>query len=143
MKYSAIIPFFALAIFASIGCDSGNSKAGETNDDATTTVTNIDAITASQLLSSKPEMVVLDVRTPQEFATGHIPAKVVNIDFKDAEFKTKVAELDRETPYLVHCQGGGRSTSSLDALKELGFKHIYHLDGGLSAWQDAGEAVEK
>ena len=143
MKYSAIIPLFAFAVIASIGCDSSKPKLDEANDNVNAAVNHVDAIAASQLLSSKPEMVVLDVRTPEEYAAGHIPGKVVNVDFKAADFKTKAAELDRETPYLVHCQGGGRSTSSLAILEELGFKHLYHLDGGLSAWQEAGEAVEQ
>ncbi len=143
MKYSAIAALFAFAIFASIGCDSKSPKLDEANDNVNAAVNHVDAIAASQLLSSKPDLVVLDVRTPEEYAAGHIPGKVVNVDFKAADFKTKAAELDRETPYLVHCQGGGRSTSSLAILEELGFKNLYHLDGGLSAWQEAGEAVEK
>lgn len=143
MKYSAILPLFAFAVFASIGCNSETTKLDEANDNKNEAVRHVDAIAASQLLSSQPELVVLDVRTPEEYAVGHMPGKVVNVDFQGADFETKVAELDRETPYLVHCQGGGRSTSSLTALKELGFKSLYHLDGGLSAWQESGEAVEK
>ncbi len=143
MKYSAIIPVIAIALLASIGCDSSKPELDEAHDNVNEAVNHVDAIAASQLLSSKPELVVLDVRTPEEYAAGHIPGKGVNLDFKAADFKTKAAGLDRETPYLVHCQSGGRSTSSLAVLQELGFKQLYHLDGGMSAWQEAGEAVEQ
>ncbi len=145
MKIASLLPaavVFALALIAfSVGC-SKESDSPETAS-TTSTVTHVDAIAASQLLSSHPETVVLDVRTPEEFAAGHIAGKVVNVDFKAENFREEVAKLDRATPYLVHCQGGGRSTSTLAILNELGFEKVSHLDGGLSAWTESGETLVK
>jgi rhodanese-related sulfurtransferase len=88
------------------------------------------------------KITVLDVRTPAEFAEGHI-ADAKNMDFKGAEFEKSLGQLDKTKPYLVHCAGGHRSASSLDVFKKLGFKSIIHLDGGLSAWTKEGNPVVK
>ena len=136
-------PITAIAIATLSANCQPKSESPEIVISTAAAVTNVDAITASQLLTKDASMVVLAVRTPQEFAEGHLPGKVVNVDFKAANFKTAAAELDRDTAYLVHCKGGGRSTSSLEVLKELGFTKIYHLDGGISAWMASGEIVEK
>lgn len=85
---------------------------------------------------------VLDVRTADEYKDGHIKG-AKNVDFTENNFESEVAKLDKSKPWLVHCQGGGRSTKSLPALEKLGFQHVYHLDGGFKGWKDAGKPVEK
>lgn len=141
MKLSSLITAITIATL-SISC-MPESKTPEIAASSVAAVTHVDAIAASQLLAKDAAIVVLDVRTAQEYAAGHLPGKVINVDFKAAEFKTAAAELDRDTGYLVHCKGGGRSAASLEVLKDLGFTKIYHLDGGISAWMAAGEIVEK
>lgn len=88
----------------------------------------------------KQPLAVLDVRTAEEYAKGHI-AGAKNVDFHDPAFKDMVAKLDKSQPYLVHCASGGRSAKSRDLMKALGFKTIFHLDGGLTAWEKAGGPV--
>ncbi|MGE3311790.1 MAG: rhodanese-like domain-containing protein [Limisphaerales bacterium] len=107
-----------------------------------TIVQNVDAAGARQLLDTRKDVVVLDVRTPEEFAGGHI-AGARNLDFNAPEFRDQLSQLDRGTTYLVHCAAGGRSTRSLARFKDLGFKSVVHLDGGLNGWVQAGQAVEK
>jgi phage shock protein E len=85
---------------------------------------------------------ILDVRTADEFKEGRI-AGAKNIDFTENDFEQKAAELDKTKPWLVHCGSGRRSTASLEVLQKLGFKQIYHLDGGMKAWKAAGKPVEK
>lgn len=99
-------------------------------------VTHVDAQQASQLMAARPELVVLDVRTPGEFAQGHIEG-AINIDFKNADFATRLAELDAGQDYLIHCRSGGRSTKSLTVFKTVGFSHIIHMDGGMIGWNKA------
>lgn len=84
--------------------------------------------------------IVLDVRTGAEFSEGHLKG-AKNIDFRDDSFRESVSKLDRKKPYLVHCRSGGRSGASLKIFKELGFEHIYHLDGGMLGWEKAGLPV--
>jgi rhodanese-related sulfurtransferase len=100
-------------------------------------VVNLDAARAAKLLEENPGVVVLDVRTPEEFATGHL-ANAKNLDFKAGDFRDKLAALDRDADYLVHCAVGGRSSQTRDQMVELGFRHINHLEGGIEAWKAAG-----
>jgi len=103
---------------------------------------HVDAAGAGKLLSAEREVIVLDVRTPREFAGGHI-AGATNVDFNANSFSSVVGKLDRDRTYLVHCAAGGRSTKALDVLKKLGFRSVVHLDGGFSAWEAAGQPVKK
>ena len=88
------------------------------------------------------EIVVLDIRTPEEYGTGHIP-KSVNINFKSDSFADELKKLDPNKTYLVHCRSGGRSTSSLKVFSNLKFHHIIHLDGGMMDWGKEQLPVEK
>ena len=136
-----LLVFSILSTVAFASCSDSADHA--TTETAPAAVTHVDAIGASQLLSSNPDIVVLDVRTPAEHAEGHLPGTVINVDFKAENFREEAAKLDRDTAYLVHCRSGGRSTSSLEILKELGFKKLHHLDGGVMAWTESGETLEK
>ena len=102
---------------------------------------HVDGKGATAMVQEK-KVTVLDVRSPEEYAEGHID-QAVNLDFLDDSFESKVAKLDKAKPYLVHCAGGGRSTNSLEVFKKLGFTNITHLDGGLKAYTKAGGAVTK
>lgn len=113
----------------------------KTNAPTITVVTHVDAKTAAKLVA-EGKLVVLDVRTAEEFAEGHI-AGATNLNFMAKDFAAQVGKLDREKTYLLHCASGGRSTRCLPQLKQLGFKQIIHLDGGFSAWEDAGNPVAK
>ena len=93
-------------------------------------------------LRSQAGVVVLDVRTEDEFDAGHIPG-AVNIDFLDAGFADQVAKLDRQVTYLVHCAVGKRSLSACEKLAPLHFSKLYNLEGGLSAWKKAGNKPAK
>jgi rhodanese-related sulfurtransferase len=105
------------------------------------TVRHVDANGAEKLIV-EGRILVLDVRTPQEYEEGHIKnARLV--DFQSPDFATKLGELNRDQTVLVHCAVGGRSAKSLATLEKLGFKDVVHLDGGFKAWVKAGKPVEK
>lgn len=87
--------------------------------------------------------VVLDVRTPKEFAAGHVPG-AVHIDWYAADFDQKVGELDKGKTYLVHCAAGGRSAKACEKMTgKLGFAACYNLEGGFKAWERTGKPVQK
>jgi len=81
--------------------------------------------------------VILDVRTPGEFAAGHIE-NAVNIDFNSATFDTDVGALDKSDTYLVHCAAGSRSAMATDDMVAMGFTDVYDMVDGFSAWVAAG-----
>ena len=85
---------------------------------------------------------LVDVRTPQEFANGHLE-NAKNVNFNDAEFKQKIALLDKSKPIAVYCGVGGRSGKASKILAELGFTDIADLAGGITAWSAANKKVVK
>jgi phage shock protein E len=109
-------------------------------------VQHMDAPAAAKVLkqaAANPEkaITVIDVRTPEEYAAGHIKG-AQNVDIASPDFQKNLAKLDPAKTYLVHCAAGGRSTRSLSILNKLGFKSIIHLDGGLNGWKKAGLPLE-
>lgn len=99
-------------------------------------VNYVDAKGAQAMLASKPDTVILDIRTPEETDTGYIDGAVF-ADFYDEGFAQHLSKMDRDTPYIVHCRSGGRSTKALTTLEELGFTNITHMDGGILGWNEA------
>jgi len=93
-------------------------------------------------LRADKKLVVLDVRTPKEYAAGHIAGAVL-IDWNAPDFEKKVAELDKSKTYLVHCAAGGRSAKACGKMSTLNFKNCVNLEGGFRAWEKAGKPVEK
>lgn len=85
---------------------------------------------------------VLDVRTPPEFAEGHLKG-ARNIDFTSPDFHDRLRSLNRNRTYLVYCRSGNRSNKALEAFRELGFTSVLHMNGGTLAWNAAGLPLEK
>lgn len=86
---------------------------------------------------ARPGTVVLDVRTPQEFAQGHLPGAVL-ADVNAPDFASRIAALDRSRPYAVYCRSGNRSQVAVDALRQAGFSQLVDLTGGILEWTAAG-----
>ncbi|MDO8604483.1 MAG: rhodanese-like domain-containing protein [bacterium] len=96
----------------------------------------------AQTFINNGEVVVVDVRTPEEFAEGHI-AGAKNIDIQGEKFEEKIKKLDPNATYLVNCKLGGRSSRAVAHMNEIGFKDVTNLEGGITAWKDAGLSTEK
>ena len=99
-------------------------------------------VDAFEKLTADSKNVILDVRTPREFAAGHLPG-AVNINWTDKSFAEKIASLDKSKTYLVHCAIGGRSAKACSKLDEEKFLNIYNLKGGYEAWTKAGKVTVK
>ena len=82
-------------------------------------------------------VVVLDVRTPGEFAAGHIQ-NAINIDVEASDFDTNIAKLDKSKEYAVYCHSGRRSGIATQKMVKSGFTKVSNLDGGIQSWQAAG-----
>ncbi|MBN4055971.1 rhodanese-like domain-containing protein [bacterium AH-315-J23] len=94
---------------------------------------HVNVYEAQELLKTTPDMVVLDLRTADEFEMFYI-VDAVNLDCESEFFERRINQLDRDVPYLIHCHSGGRSIKVLELFKEHGFKNITHMDGGLREW---------
>lgn len=96
---------------------------------------------AKKLIDGK-KVVILDVRSPAEYANGHLHGST-NIDIRDPQFQARIDKLDKNQTYLVHCAVGMRSARACEAMDKLEFKNLYDLKGGLTAWEKAGLPLEK
>ena len=83
------------------------------------------------------DVVVLDVRTPEEFNSGHIP-NAINIDIYSDYFNSDIAALDKSKSYAVYCRSGKRSVDASSEMDLIGFKSTYNLTGGIIEWVDSG-----
>lgn len=86
-------------------------------------------------------LVVLDVRTPKEFAEGHVPG-AINISHDELEARLPELEADRDRDVVVYCRSGKRAGLALDMLEKAGFKRLYHLEGDYLGWAAASRPVE-
>ena len=111
------------------------AAACSSDSSAVSTVTAAEAATAIDEGAT-----VIDVRTPAEFAAGHIP-DAVNIDVESGSFADEIADLDQAETYVVYCRTGRRSALAADQMAEAGFTSVKDL-GGLSSWANAGYPVE-
>lgn len=82
------------------------------------------------------EYIILDVRSPEEYNSDKIEG-ATNINFYDSNFNEQLNQLDKNKKYLIYCRSGSRSGKTLNLMKELEFKTVYNLDGGIIAWNNA------
>lgn len=140
-KLIAVTVFVGLAVTS---CGGSNTSSPPTAAAAASTAARHQLLAppaADALLRSPPsKLVILDVRTPSEFAAGHI-AGAVDIDLNSATFAKDVAKLDPKLPYFVYCHSGNRSAQAVEFMQQHNFNSIYELQGGISAWQAAGLPV--
>jgi len=91
---------------------------------------------------SNPDFVIIDVRTPAEFAEEHIE-NATNINFYSDTFRDTLNNLDKNKTYIVYCAVGGRSGSALDIMAELNFREAYNILGGINQWKVEGLPTAK
>lgn len=106
---------------------------------------SVDITTAHHLMNKDNSVIVLDVRTPMEYASGHIKG-ALNINLYDRDFSRQVTLLDRDKTYIVHCSVNprkGRGDKTINIMRELGFDHLFSLDGGFKAWRKNGMPVAR
>ena len=90
----------------------------------------------------QPSIQVLDVRTPAEFAEGHL-ANSLNIDFESGNFADEIKKLDKSKSYAVYCRSGRRSALAAAEMSKTGFHHILNMSGGTIDWTTAGLPLVK
>ena len=126
------------------GCDYVTGEAIETTP-AVTAVAAVKIVTpeeAYQLFTLSSKWVhAIDVRTPREYAEGHLLGSV-NIDYNTADFKEQVNKLYKDESYLLYCRSGSRSATAAQVMIELGFKDVFNMIGGIRAWEAAGLPIE-
>ncbi|WP_298221714.1 rhodanese-like domain-containing protein [Flavobacterium sp.] len=100
---------------------------------------NVAPAVFAEKIKATPNAQVIDVRTPEEYASQHLD-NAQNINWNGDDFATKAEKLDKTKPVFVYCMVGGRSKKASDKLVDLGFTKVYDLQGGIMKWNAAGLA---
>lgn len=122
---------FLLAVMVGIGASgcSGEPESGSHLD-----------VSAFATEVSDSDTVVVDVRTPDEFAQGHL-SRARNIDAEAGDFDSRIASLDKNASYAIYCRSGRRSGMVIDKMISSGFTHVVDLSGGVTAWTSEGHQL--
>jgi thioredoxin len=119
-----------IAVFILSSCQGNSKGEKETNF-------NLDAYTFAEKANELPNAPLIDVRTPDEFADGHL-RNAKNIDWNGSTFESQIGSLDKTQPVLVYCLSGGRSGSAAAKMRSMGFAQVYEMAGGIMKWRAAG-----
>ena len=93
-------------------------------------------------INGKDSVQLLDVRTAEAFAGGHLQGALL-ADWKDKdEFSGRIGFIDKNKPVFVYCLGGGRSAAAAVKMRAMGYKEVYELKGGINAWKADNKPVE-
>ena len=94
----------------------------------------VSAIKFSEIISNDKSVIIIDVRTPDEFNKGHLKNSL-NVNWFDENFDENLNIFSKDLPVMVYCLSGGRSSKANERIKSLGFKNVYELDGGILEWR--------
>jgi len=123
-----IIAFSTLIILFIYACSAGHAQS------------NANLLPPTEFkkkVETTDKAVIIDVRTPDEYKDGHL-SNAVNMNWNDDTFGQQIKSLDKNAPVFVYCYAGGRSSAAAKELRKQGFKEVYDMQGGMSAWRDAG-----
>ncbi len=115
-----------------------SEEADQVEEVVVAEATDISVDELQDMLLTGEAPIIVDVRTPDEVATGTIHAEALHIDINGDQFNQQVAELDPDETYVVYCKAGGRSSRAQQYMLDQGFKHVINMTGGITAWDSAG-----
>lgn len=149
---AALVGLLALATSCGGTTAAGTSPPDTTSDEPAASAAPADAGAGIRVVSADDaaaiaedpptDLVILDVRTPEEFAEGHLDGAMM-IDFYAEDFAEQLGALDPSVPYLLYCRSGNRSGQAAAIMADLGFADVADVDGGIIAWTDRGLPVTK
>ena len=112
------------------------------SDTTTQSIELVSPAEASQVIADSPAgLVVLDIRTPEEFTQARL-ADAMLVDFYEDDFAAQLDTLDKDVPYVMYCNSGNRSSEAVKTMEDLGFVEVYEIDGGIVNWYDQGYPIE-
>jgi rhodanese-related sulfurtransferase len=143
MQQRHLFSAFVLGILTLTACSQATtdqpSRAGTEQATEQTSV-NLTPQAFKQAVD-KQEALLVDVRTPAEYASGHL-AGSINVDWTSSGYEAEFAKLPKDKPLLLYCRSGGRSGQALEYLQAKGYQ-VQHMEGGIGAWMNAGLPVTK
>ena len=141
MKKNIIISFIVLLSLV-VSCSNSSSSAStdtQTNQQASASYKNLTVDEVVTLWKSNPDIILIDVRTPDEIAESGTIEGATNIDFKAPNFKENVSALDKSKEYIIFCRSGNRSGQASQIMADLGFTNINNLNN--AGYEDFSKAL--
>ncbi len=132
LKFTLLLFFTVL----NVACNNGqSSKSSEKKD-------NVSVITPAEYQEKSMNQLIVDVRTPDEFNSGHIEG-AINIDFFSTDFLEQIEQLDKSETIYIYCRSGKRSSKATPKILGLGFEHVVDLKGGIKNWTKSNQKLVK
>lgn len=119
--------YFILSLIL-VACSSDTKETTKLQSDG-----KVSIIVFEEELKKTNASQLIDVRTPEEFAKGHLK-EAKNINFNAANFENQISQLDKNQPTFIYCHSGGRSGKAYKKMKSWGFTKVYDMEGGYSAY---------
>ena len=134
-----VLTLALILLFTSVaGCTKSkpDTIVPETPTQIIKDVTPEEAFSLIEDTRNNSNFVIIDVRTPQEFAEERIEG-ALNLDYYADTFEDELNKLDKTKTYVIYCRSGGRSGNALALMKELGFSEVYNVQGEIINWKSA------
>ena len=106
------------------------------------TIKQLNSVEIQQILSKNKQIVILDVRTPQEFASGHLKG-ALNIDIYKEDFYSRIDKLNKKTSYLIYCRTHNRSDVTVKYMNQKGFETVFQMMDGFPGWAANNFTIKK
>lgn len=129
-----IVRAIGTAIAMVLMVNMASCQSSNTGKNANTAVQTVSVTDFATKLTSATDAQLVDVRTPEEYAEGHLK-NALNINFNSGDFAQQISKLDKKKAVYVYCRSGGRSGSAVRQMQEMGFTEIYNMDGGILSWK--------
>lgn len=141
MKKSLILVLVALMVVAVLSFTAGAKTVSELTAEYSKSINHTNSMELKMNLDMGEKYIIIDVRTPEEFAAGHIPG-AINVDFGMLFFQITKYVPQQDAEFIIYCRSGGRSVIATKIVAELGYKNVINLQGGFMDWAKAGYLVE-
>jgi thioredoxin 1 len=125
-----------MLVFTVVSCAQSQKESTKSENSPTVKpqLHTVGAAEFNQLILTGGDKQIVDVRTPDEFASGHING-AVNYNVNDPQFAANLSNLDKTKPVYIYCLSGGRSAGASQKMLSMGFTEIYDMKGGMMAWR--------
>jgi len=142
----SVVFLFLMVVFAS--CQPGSKYQDDSEQDEvvqteTGQIQDVNVASLKSMLDRNSDIILLDVRRPDEIEMGTIPGNKVYAVYGSEDFEEALEQLDKSKSYYVYCGAGVRSSKTLDIMKTMGFDSVVNIEGGFGAWMKNGYEVEK
>jgi rhodanese-related sulfurtransferase len=130
LVFGAFVLVIVLGVLV-VSCNSNKCFAGNSTKESVITTLSP---TAFNTALKSGEYKLIDIRTAEEFNSGHIEGAANSDFYKTANFSNYLDSLDKNNKYLIYCRTGHRSSQALNIMRAKGFKNVSDMQGGINAW---------